>query len=134
MLEYIFFYEPSMDRFIAFLKERGIAYETRKDSLDEPIVRVPDDLDETTDDAIDSFYEELMGEYEDMLAQGGDPDEQHVTALTIGLNNGRTVYAPLKPQMMNRLMQAFSSTEIQELVDSIVTAVENEDDRPLCKR
>ena len=65
-----------------------------------------------------------------------EPDtDYHVSAgVVVNLKDGRSVYANVPGDLLQRIMQALSPKELGELVNAIVDAVENPDDGPLCKR
>ena len=135
--DYICFDDTHAREFRAFLEARGVPYETRADTKDEGhlVVSVPDDLDEELDDAVEAEFERLEREYEQRLKQAliaEDQAEKRVTAISVNLSSGETCYVPIPEEMMNRLLSVLSTQEIGDLVDAIVSAVENPDTRPIC--
>lgn len=131
MLDYICFDELFTKEFIACLEERGVSYQCRKDDMG-TIVAIPDDLDEELDDDIDERFEELERAYERRLKQELMESEKNISAISVNLANGETCYVPIPEEMMNRLMSVLSSQEIGDLVDAIVSVVEDPDTRPIC--
>lgn len=133
MLEYIFFHKKPRNAFIRYLDDNGINYEEVDDNMG-LVVSIPEDLDELILENIESHYEELMEDAEELLAEDGFENEKSVAAITIELEDGRTTYATVSPALMNRILSAISMDELNELVNSIVTSVQNPDNTPLCKR
>src|SRR5688500_11029586 len=133
MLDYIFFNDKLLEKYIAFLEERGIDFDKRRDEMGF-VVSIPEDLENGLEDEADSFYEELLARHEDLMETEGDPLDKNVAAITVNLSDGRVVYAPVRPALLNKLLAAISPQEVGELVHAIATCVENPDDRPICKR
>jgi hypothetical protein len=131
MLDYICFDNVFTEAFTAFLSQRGVSYELREDDMG-TIVSIPDDLEETLDDAIDECFESLEKEYERRLKTELMETEKNISAISVNLANGDTCYVPIPEELMNRLMSVLSPQEIGDLVDAIVSVVENPDTRPIC--
>ncbi|MES9991232.1 MAG: hypothetical protein ABW098_04725 [Candidatus Thiodiazotropha sp.] len=60
--------------------------------------------------------------------------QHHVAGVNVTLRDGRVIQAVIDPGLMRRLLTVVSPQELGEFVDTIVAAVENPDDRPLCQR
>lgn len=133
MLDYIFFHERLLDKYLTFLTEREIPHTQRRDEMG-LVVSIPEDLGEDLEEEADTFYEELLASQEELMAEEGDPLDKNLAALTVNLASGRVAYAPVRPELLNRLLTAVSAQELGELIDAIVTAVEDPDLRPICKR
>jgi hypothetical protein len=131
MLDYICFDKVFTEEFTAFLGQQDVGYELREDDMG-TIVSIPDDLDADLDDAIDERFEALEREYERRLKSELMETEKNVSAISVNLSNGETCYVPIPEEMMNRLMTVLSPQEIGDLVDAIVSVVENPDTRPIC--
>ena len=131
MLDYICFDELFTQEFIAYLEERGVSYQCREDDMG-TIVAIPDDLDEALDDDIDERFEALERAYERRLKKELMEGEKNISAISVNLANGETCYVPIQEEMMNRLMSVLSPQEIGDLVDAIVSVVEDPDTRPIC--
>ena len=98
------------------------------------VVAVPEDLDEKTEVDIETRYDELMDNAEELLIEDGDTAEKDVAAITISLQCGETVYASVDPKVLNRILGVITTQELNDLVNSIVSNVENPDKRPFCNR
>lgn len=133
MLEYIFFHDKPRQQFIQYLVQHVVPYTEQDDSMG-MVVAVPEDLDEKTEVDIETRYDELMENAEELLIEDGDAAEKDVAAITISLQNGDTIYAAVDPKVLNRILSVITTQELNDLVNSIVSSVENPDERPFCKR
>ncbi len=135
MIEYIFFHPKPRDLFGQFLVKNGISLENNTDETDVEglIIALADDLDETISEKIESYYDELLEMDEELLVEDpGDIIDQ--AGLAVTLNNGESTFASIDPDVLNRMLTVVSRDEIGCFIDSIVNAVEQPDQRPLCKR
>lgn len=98
------------------------------------IVAVPEDMGEDIEDKIETNYDELMENAEELLIEDGEGAEKDVAAITISLQSGETIYASVDPKVLNRILGVITTQELNDLVNSIVSSVENPDDRPFCNR
>jgi hypothetical protein len=135
-VEYIFFHLEPCERFKRFLRERNI--EVVDEVADETdiegrVIHIADNLDDALSDEVEEFYDQMMELNELLLANDGEDDMQQV-GLAVTLGDGRSVLASVNPDVLNRVLTVISHQELGELVDAISDAVENPDDRPLCKR
>lgn len=134
MLEYVLFGQTPFEKFLAFIKSRGIAVET---SIDGELYQVntPEDIDSVISDEIEDYYEQMMALnqtlFEDENAAAGDFE---AAGIVVSLKNGSTSYANVDGALLAKIMQVLSTEELGILVEAIVDAVDNPDDRPLCKR
>lgn len=129
MLDYLFFVEPPYQKFLAFLRERGVPVE-RHEEGDHFVARVPEELDEALIDEIEARYEVLMDESMEQM----ETEDQESAGVVVNLKDGRTAYAVVRPDLINRLLETISPEELGELVNAIADAVENPDERLLCRR
>ncbi len=132
MLDYICFDEEFTLAFKGFLESRGVEYQVREDDMG-TIVAIPDDLDDALDDEIDEQFEVLERAYEQRLKQEMLNEEKNVTAISVNLANGDTCYVPIAEEMMQRLLSVLSPQEVGDLVDAIVSVVEQPDTRFICE-
>lgn len=133
MLEYIFFHRELMDEFRSGLDTLAVRHESRDDDLGF-VVAVAEDLDEALLDQLDELYETLLVKSEDLLSADESLTDKQAAAIGINLSDGRTVQASVRPALMNKLLEAISFEELNELVEAITDAVENPDERPFCQR
>ena len=137
LLEYIFFHPQSCERFKQFLQQNGVAM--LKEGVDQTDVEgltvyISDDLDEEISEKIENFYDEMMELDESLVIEDDDSDEYSQVGLAVTLNDGRSVMASVDPDVLNRVLTVITHDELGKLVDVIADAVENPDQRPLCKR
>ena len=137
LLEYIFFNRPPCDQFKQYLQRIGV--EMLKEGIDETDVEaftvyVSDELDDDISEQIEAFYDQMMELDESLVIAHDDNDEYSQVGLAVTLNDGRSVMASVDPDVLNRVLTVISHDELGKLVDVIVDAVENPDERPLCKR
>ena len=133
MLEYIFFDDKLQHQFCDYLRDKQIGFSLADDSMGQLVkVQLPDD--DSRSEQLDEVYDDLMEQQEVMLQQEDADSTQTVTAITVHLQDGTTVYANVEADLMNRLLAVISPEEISDLVDAIASAIENRDTLPLCKR
>ena len=136
MLEYVFFNAEPCERFRAFLKEKGLDPELRQGELEIVLQLEEDAVDDALADAIDAYYDEMFemdqGLYEQQLLQGSEG--YSASGVVVHLRDGRSVYAGVRPDLLGKLASALTPEEIGELVDAVVTAVEEPDERSLSRR
>jgi hypothetical protein len=130
MLEYIFFHDEPRKQFIQYLLKQDIPYVEQDDSMG-MVVAVPEDLGEEIEELVESHYDKLMEDAEELLIEAAEKD---VAAITITLDDGKTVYASVSPNVINRVLGVITTQELNDLVNSIVTSVLNPDERPICTR
>lgn len=137
MLEYIFFHKKPYEEFLQFLSSKQVkplkeAVDTT--DVDGLIVFIQDNLDETLSDEIEAFYDDMMDLNETLVAEQDDSLEMNNVGLAVTLADGRSVLATVDPEVLNRILSVISHQQLGEMVDAIADAVENPDERPLCKR
>jgi len=133
MLEYIFFHDEPRKQFIQYLLKQDIPYEEQNDSMG-MVVAVPEDLGEEIEELTESHYDKLMEDAEELLIEDGEAAEKDVAAITITLDDGKTIYASVSPNVINRVLGVITTQELNDLVNSIVSSVLNPDERPICTR
>ena len=134
MLEFIFFHQKICKVFTDYLAELNITYriENKDDNI---IVAIADDLDDARLEQIEDEYDRLL----DLSRQQTDSEESdnaeefEKVSLKIALQNGDTSYAHVDMDMINRALQSISLAELNQLVESVVKAVENPDERSYCQ-
>jgi hypothetical protein len=134
MLEFIFFHLNICKLFTRFVEQLGIDYEI-KDDGETITVLVPDDLDDSRVEQLEDEYDRLL----DLSREQTDSDEgesgenYQKASLLITLNNGDKSYAHVDMDLINRVLQNISTDELNILVEAIVDAVENPDERSYCQ-
>jgi hypothetical protein len=133
MLEYVLFAERLRDRFTAWLDDNGIEYRTAGDG-EELLVLIDEDIDEDVQDSIDEQYDLLLEESARIADEEDDsPDAVHLVGIQFQRSDGVIGQVRITPELANRLHRCLDMTELQAFVQTVVDAVENPDNRPLCK-
>jgi hypothetical protein len=132
MLEFIFFDPRPRDVFIAQLEEMGVKSECRQKG-DELLVLLSDDTEPNTLDRVEEHYEATLKMSEQLMAEAEGVDHFSLAGVEVNLKNG-PVMATVDPKLLEKLLSVLSFDELGRFVDSIASAVEEPDIRPLCKR
>ncbi len=133
MLEYVLFAERLRDRFTSWLDDNGIDYQTARGG-EELLVLIDEDIDEDTQDRIDEQYDLLLEESARIADEEDDsPDAVHLVGIQFQRSDGVTGHVRITPELANRLHRCLDMVELQAFVQTVVDAVENPDNRPLCK-
>ena len=100
------------------------------------MVRLPEDKDDDLMDAIEAFYDEMLDLNEALYIEDLEEEGEHIhtAGVSVNLNDGRTVQAPIPPELLNRVLQVISTDELGRFINAIVDAVENPDERSVCRR
>ena len=130
MLEYVFFDETILAKFLEFASDRGI--DARRKPDDELVVELPEDLVDSLEREIDVHYEKLLQETASLLEEGDDALEKNVAGVQITLSDGTRCTIRLDPDFVARILTAISMEELRDMVQHVADGVENPDDRPLC--
>jgi acylphosphatase len=136
MLEYVFFNEEPCARFRDFLAERDLPSSLAQGEL-ETLVQVEEErVDDDLADEIDAFYDQMLELDQGLYEQALEQDAEHYSAsgVVVNLRDGRSVYAGVRPALLAKVMEALSPDELGDLVDAIVAAVEDPDERTFCQR
>lgn len=133
MLEYIFFHQQSLEQFVMRLEQQSIPYQARDDNMG-LVVAIADDLPDAITDPLDAYYDKLLEDAENLSVEEGEAAENYTAGLNITLSDGRTTSVEVAPELLNRILGAISFAELNQLLEAIVSSVENPDNRPLCRR
>jgi hypothetical protein len=134
MLEYVLFATPLRDRFTKWLDDNDVVYRTAGDG-NELLVLVDEDLDEEMQDRVDEMYDLLLDESAGIADEEDDsPDAVHLVGIQFQRSNGVVGMVRITPELANRLHRCLDMVELQALVQTVVDAVENPDNGPLCRR
>jgi hypothetical protein len=133
MLEYVFFHALPCERFVQFLRERGLEPEVVRD--DETWeVHLPEEMPDELGDAIEAYYDQMLAMNQQLHDQEQEEGSDHVAGVVVNLARGATVYAQVDPALLARIMGVLTPEEFGQVVEAIVDAVENPDARTLCQR
>ena len=136
MLEYVFFEQEPRERFQRFLDEQGLAWTQEKRDPETLVVIDDESIDDERADRIEAVYDELFA-MEQALYEASIPQSaEHYagTGVVVNLKDGRSVYANLPAELLNRVLSVVSPQELGTIVDAIVSAVEDPDERTFCQR
>lgn len=137
MFDYIFYSDTSRQRLVDWLEDHKLPYElalAESGSETHRLLRIPEDLSDAMLERIDKLYDELLGADEALLADEEGAAQQHVAGISFTIADGSTLQVPVKPALLNRLLQAVSMEELGDFVKTIVDAVEQPDRRPFCEQ
>ncbi len=133
MLEYVFFDPRPRDQFIAGVHELGVQTEL-KEKGEELLVLLSDDLDQVTADAIEECFMATLSMSEALMAEAEGVDSFDTTGVEVKLKDGTAVIASVDAKVLGKVLSVLNYGELSHFVDSITSAVENPDQRALCKR
>lgn len=139
MLDYIFFHETPVKKFKHFLESKKIPYEDDTEfqaSIEESgfTVSISDDYELDVLNKVESYYDEMMDLNEQLVSAEEGNAEIKNAGISVNLADGSTVLADVDANLIYKLSAALTPAEILELINAIASAVENPDNRPLCKR
>ena len=131
MLEFVFFDSRPRQGFVDFLRSRKVPVDEFDD--DETYsVGIPEDTEDELLEEIETCYEEMMAFNQALFEAEPGTGEGQAAGVVVNLASGDTVYARVDPSLLGRIMEVLTPEELGEVVNAIVDAVENPDDRPLC--
>lgn len=133
VLEFVFFDERPLQRFVDVLEAKRISFE-RIDEDETFMVGIPDDTDDDVLEEIEAHYDEMMAFNQSLFEAEPGAVDTHSAGVVLNLASGETVYAQVDPALLGRIMEVLTPQEFGDVVNAIVDAVENPDTRPLCKR
>ena len=134
MLEFIFFHQNISKLFTDFITGLGIEYRV-KDAAETITVSVSEDVDDELVEKIEDEYDRLLDLSRDLTdsEEGESRDNYQKASLLITLKNGEISYAHVDTDMVNRMLQVISTTELNQFIEAVADAVENPDDRSYCQ-
>jgi hypothetical protein len=135
MLEYVFFHETPFQSFVKFLEFHKISPKItiEEDSYE---IAIPEDIDDDLLNQIDEKYDELMEMNQNLFEEQEGTSSNNYSLASIGfkLSDGTTSHADIDSKLMSRIMEAITPEELNTIIDAIVTAVENPEERSVCQR
>lgn len=136
MLEYVFFEEEPRQRFQTFLDQKGLTWTLQSGDPETLVVLDDSAVDDALADHIESLYDELFAMEQAIYEASVCESAEHYTGtgVVVNLSDGRSVYADLAPDLLNRILSVITPVELGTMVDAIVSAVENPDERTYCQR
>lgn len=134
MLEFMFFDEGLMQRFIAFARARGIICTSAVDRVAGWVVGLGEEMDDDTLADIEACYDGLMDEQEALAEQQEGWVEKHLAGVQVTLPDGTSRTVRLDAAMARRLLEHFAPREMQALVEAIAHSLAADGDGPICRR
>lgn len=135
MLDYVFFHEQPFAIFVAYLKGLELTPETKCD--DEVFeVSLPDDLNDDLAEKIEIEYDRLLDLNRDMVFAQGQAEGRNyrMASLVLQLKDGKTSQVDVEPEIISKVLEVLTLKEWSALVASIVSGVEDPDERLFCQR
>ncbi len=135
MLEYVFFHETPFQSFVKYLETKKVSPKiTIEDDSYE--IGISEDIDDNLSDEIDDKYDELMELNQALLEEQEETSDNNYNLASIGfkLKDGTSSNANIDSSVMSRIMGVITPLELNLMVDAIVTAVENPEQRSICQQ
>ena len=135
MLEYILFHEKPFNLFCDFLQNNKIVFQTKADNgMFEALIS--EDTAGDMVEIIEAEYDRLMLMNQEIFFAENETDENNYRMATImlELKDGSYTSAHVRPDLLGKIMDVISDEELNEFTRSMVTAVENPDDRTYCQK
>jgi hypothetical protein len=136
MLEYLFFNSVFAEKFKRLLKQKSLEFEQKAESVQNAIlITTSEDIDDDLWDEIDEAYDDLALQDQQLLQSKLEDDSKINTAgIYIQLKDEQQTIASIEPDVMNRMLEKISMDEFNAFIEAIVSAVEEPDETPFCKR
>ncbi len=137
MYEYILFHEKPLQLFSDWLKEKGIAFETSKEHVDNNyVIKLSAELDDDLIDEIEDQYDIYVEMSEQIVIQEDKENDEgyHMAGVVVTLKDGSISYADIDPDVMSRVIDAITPVEFTGIVNAIADAVENPQPKNFCQR
>jgi hypothetical protein len=131
MLEYVFFEEDPRRRFQGFLDEHGVPW-TLESRHPETLVLVDDGrLDEALADRLESLYDELFDLEQSLFLAEKPPPAAAAKAsgIRLHLKDGTELTVDLPQELIDRILGAISTEELDLVADAVVCAFEDSEGR-----
>lgn len=132
MFDFVFFNASLEKRFISRLGRMGVKNPLRLCEDDVWTVRLLEDVDDPSMEQLESFYDELLSEQE-RITDAEDPDALQRVGVQFTRVNGEIGMVRLDPDLVNRIGQCLSLSELQVLVQQVADAVTDPEYRRLCQ-
>jgi hypothetical protein len=132
MYDYLFFDEGLKEKFIKKLNEHKTSYQETLDNGN-LCIGIDEETQESLVDQIDDYYDILLDEQADITI-AEEPESINAVGIQFTTKTGDIAQVKLDPKLVNKLHETLSFIELQELVQSIATAVATPQIIPLCKK
>ena len=134
MLEFIFFHLDICKQFTRLIEELGIEYRLQ-DNEEIITVLVSEDEDDDLIEKLEEEYDRLLDLSRDQtdIDEGESSRNYQKASLLISLKNGDRSYAHVDMDVINRVLRMISTHELNQIIEAVVDAVENPDERSYCQ-
>ncbi|MCB1876035.1 MAG: hypothetical protein KDH88_08680 [Chromatiales bacterium] len=132
MFDFVFFNATLEKRFVSRLAGMGIKRPVRLCEDDVWTVRLVDELDDLHMEELETYYDELLSEQE-RITDAEDADMMHRVGVQFTRANGEIGMVRLDPDLVNRIGECLSLSELQVLVQQVADAVIDPEYRRLCQ-
>ncbi len=134
MLEFVFFHKVLAEKFIKKVESYQI---TATLIEEEPAweVHVSEDIDESIDEELNDYYDELFADDQEMYERNNAEDcDYNAAGIEISLQDGTKIMAETDQKTLGKILSVITFDEFNQLVHDIASAVENPDERSICQR
>ncbi len=136
MLDYIFFDSSLSRKFKDHLTKVGIVFKCEDDegfgSVQEEIVSIADDTNDSVLGDLQNLYDELQDELEEILEQTDDALMMNAAGMEVKLKDGGMCTLRVSPDVVTRILTVLEFDELQAFVENIARSVEEPDDGHFC--
>ncbi len=134
MLEFVFFHKVLAEKFIKKVENYQItATLIEEDPAWE--VHVPEDIDDSIDEELNDYYDELFADDQEMYESSNAEDSDYnLAGIEISLQDGTKIMAETDQKILGKILSTITFDEFNQLVHDIANAVENPDESPICRR
>lgn len=132
MLEYVLFSKEIRNLFITWLQDNAINFKLA-DNEEEFLVLIDEDIDENTEDKIETQYDLLLDESAKIADEEDDsPNAVHLVGIQFTYKDGGIGEVQIPPELANQIQKSLSATELQAFVQLIVDEASDSGNRSLC--
>lgn len=136
MLDYIFFDTSLSAKFKDHLTKVGIVFECKEDedfgSVQGEIVSIADDTQDAVLDALQTLYDDLQEELEQILEQTDEGLMMNAAGMEVKLKDGSICTLRVAPDVTARILTVLEFDELQAFVENIARSVEEPDSGHFC--
>lgn len=134
MLEYLFFNNSVAKKFRDFLLMHRYSFEEQIEPIQQAqLILLEEPEDDALWDLIDDYYDELATEDQELVETEDGKLDSNRAGIYLQLANGEQTIASVDPDILNRILTGINMEELNLFLDTIVKAVEQPDDSPICK-
>ena len=135
MLDFIFFHETPFQLFVKFLEDKNIPSTIKIEDGNYDIA-IPENISDTLLDEVEEKYDELMDMNQEIFEQQEQEGSNNYSKASVAfkLTDGRTSNASIDRKVIAKIMEVITPLEFTTMIDAIVTAVENPEERSMCQQ